>query len=75
MNPQAPKLKAKIKIHKPSAPTRPVINNYAPTHKVAKHIYQKVKDSINLKYKYNIKNTEQFAESLCKLKLTPNINY
>jgi hypothetical protein len=39
MNPQAPKLKAKIKIHKPSAPIRPVIHNiYAPTHKVAKHI-------------------------------------
>jgi hypothetical protein len=50
MNPQAPKLKAKIKIHKPSAPIRPVINNiYAPAHKVAKHIYQKVKDAINLK--------------------------
>jgi hypothetical protein len=44
MNPQAPKLKAKIKIHKQSAPIRPVINNiYAPTHKVAKHVYQKLK--------------------------------
>jgi hypothetical protein len=27
MNPQTPKLKAKIKIHKPEAPIRPVINN------------------------------------------------
>jgi hypothetical protein len=73
MNPQAPKLKAKIKIHKPSAPIRPVINNiYAPTHKVAKHIYQKVKDSINLKYEYNIKNRGKIAENLCKLKLNPD---
>jgi hypothetical protein len=72
MNPQAPKLKAKIKIHKPSAPIWPVINNiYVPTHKVAKHIYQKVKDSINLKYQYNIINTMQFAENLSKLKLKP----
>jgi hypothetical protein len=30
MNPQAPKLKAKIKIHKPSAPIRPVINIHTP---------------------------------------------
>jgi 23S rRNA U2552 (ribose-2'-O)-methylase RlmE/FtsJ len=72
MNPQAPKLKAKIKIHKPSAPIRPVINDiYAPTHKVTKHIYRKVKDAINLKYEYNIKNTGQFAENLCKLELSP----
>ena len=35
MNPQAPKLKAKIKIHKPEAPIRPVINNTnAPTNKL-----------------------------------------
>jgi hypothetical protein len=40
-----------------------------PTHKVAKHTYQKVKDSINLKYEYNIINTTQFAENLSKLKL------
>jgi hypothetical protein len=52
MNPQAPKLKAKIKIHKPSA--------------LAKHIYQKFKDFINLKYEYII-NTAQFAENISKL--------
>jgi hypothetical protein len=32
MHPQAPSLKAKIKIHKPTTPIRPVINNiYVPT--------------------------------------------
>jgi hypothetical protein len=41
MNPQVPKLKAKIKIHKPEASIRPVINSiYAPTHKIAKYIHQ-----------------------------------
>jgi hypothetical protein len=39
MEPRAPRLKAKIKIHKPSAPIRQVISSsYAPTHKIAKHI-------------------------------------
>jgi hypothetical protein len=54
MNPQAPKMKAKIKIHKPEAPIRPIINNTnAPTHKLAKHIHQKLNTLINLKYEYN----------------------
>jgi hypothetical protein len=72
MNPRKPKRRAKIKIHKSLAPIRPVINNiHAPLHKVAKHIYQKVKVSINLKYEYNITNTAQFAENISKLKLNP----
>jgi hypothetical protein len=70
MNPQAPKLKAKIEIHKPEAPIRPVINNiYAPTHKIAKYIHQKLNDFLKLKLEYNIINTTQFAENLGKLKL------
>jgi hypothetical protein len=65
MNPQAPKLKAKIKIHKPEAPIRPVINNiYAPKHKIAKHIHQKLNDSLKLKHEYNVINTTQLAENL-----------
>jgi hypothetical protein len=70
MNPQAPKLKAKIKIHKPQAPIRPIINNTtAPTHKLAKHIHQRLNDLLNLKREYNIINTTQFAENIRKLKL------
>jgi hypothetical protein len=73
MNPQAPKLKAKIKIHKPDAPIRPVINSiYAPTHKLAKYIHQKLHDLINLKYEYNIINTRHFADNIEKLKLKPD---
>jgi hypothetical protein len=44
MNPQAPKLKVKIKIHKEAAPIRPVVSNiHAPTHKLAKYINQNIK--------------------------------
>jgi hypothetical protein len=72
MNPQAPNLKAKIKLHKPTTPIRPVINNiYAPTHKVAQYNHQKLRKLVQLKYGYNIINTIQFADSLTKLKLNP----
>jgi hypothetical protein len=72
MNPQAPRLKAKIKIHKPSAHIRPIISGiYATTHKITKHIHQKLKDLINLKHGYNIVNTTQFMENVSKLKLDP----
>jgi hypothetical protein len=61
MNPQSPNMIAKIKIHKPKAPIRPIINNTnAPTHKLAKYIYQELKTMVNLKYEYNVSNTIQF---------------
>jgi hypothetical protein len=76
MNPQAPKLKAKIKIHKPEAPIRLVINNiFAPTHKIAKYIHQKLNNFLKLKHEYNIINTTKFAENLSKLKLIHIVNY
>jgi hypothetical protein len=54
----APRLKAKIKIQKPSAPIRPVIGNICvPTHKIAKLIRQIFKDLINLKKKNKNTNT------------------
>jgi hypothetical protein len=71
MNPQAPNLKAKNKIHKPTTPIRPVINSiYAPTHKIAQHIYHKLKDLLKLRFEYII-NTVKFAENLTKLILNP----
>jgi hypothetical protein len=58
MHPQAPNLNARIKIHKPSTPIRPVINNInAPTHKLAQHIHHKLKESIQLKHEFNVNNT------------------
>jgi hypothetical protein len=73
MNPQAPKMRATIKIHKPEAPIRPVINNTnAPTHKLARYIHKKLTPLINLKYEYNVVNTIHFANNISKLKLNPN---
>jgi hypothetical protein len=73
MHPQAPNLNARIKIHKPNTPIRPVINNtQAPTHKLAQHIHHQLKKLIQLKDEFNVKNTAQFAENLTKLKLNSN---
>jgi hypothetical protein len=73
MHPQDPNLKARIKIHKPTTPIRPVINNtHAPTHKLAEHIHHKLKVVIKLKYEFNVTNTAQFAECLTKLNLNSN---
>jgi hypothetical protein len=70
INPQAPKLGAKIKIHKPEALIRPVINSiYASTHKSAKYIHQKLNYFLKLKHEYNVINTTQFKENLSKLNL------
>jgi hypothetical protein len=38
MNPKAPTLKARVKIHKPTAPTRPVININAPAYVRGRHL-------------------------------------
>jgi hypothetical protein len=44
---------------------------YAPTHKIAKYVHQNIKELINLKCEYNIRNTMQFAENISKMKLGP----
>jgi hypothetical protein len=76
MNPQAPKLNAKIKIHKSGATIRPIIENTnAPTHKLAKYIHQSINDYIKLKREYNIINSLQFTENIRKLKLIQIIDY
>jgi hypothetical protein len=62
MNPQAPRLKAKIKVQKTAAPIRPVVSSiHAPTHKIAKYINQNIIEFLNLKNEYNIKNTGQIC--------------
>lgn len=66
MNPQAPRLKAKIKMHKPLAPI-----SGTPTYKIAKHIPQGCKDLINLKFESNIMNTMQFVENIFELRPIP----
>jgi phosphodiesterase/alkaline phosphatase D-like protein len=49
-NPTPPKLNARIKIHKPNNPIRPVVNNItAPTYKIAKKLNDILKQCSQLK--------------------------
>jgi hypothetical protein len=75
MNPTAPTLRTKIKIHKPLAPIRPVINNTnAPSHKLATHIHKRPKELLNLKYEFNHTNSVTFAEDITKIQMKANTN-
>jgi hypothetical protein len=73
MNPTAPTLRAKIKIHKPQAPIRPVINNInAPTYKLTTHTHHILKDLLKLKYEFNCPNSTTFAEDIAKIHIEAN---
>jgi hypothetical protein len=70
MNPKAPTLKAKFKIHKPSKPIRPVIYNITPpSYKLATHIHHKLKELLALKNEYNSINSTKFAGYITKFHL------
>ena len=54
--PQAPTLKAQIKLHKTGMPIRPVINNInAPTYKLAKFLAKSITSYLPLQHQYNVK--------------------
>jgi hypothetical protein len=73
MNPTAPILSTKIKIYKPLAPIRPVINNInVPSHKLATHIHKRLKELLNLKYEFNYTNSVTFAEDIMKIHMKAN---
>jgi molybdopterin-guanine dinucleotide biosynthesis protein len=68
MNPAAPTLRAKVKIHKPQTPIRPVINNIsAPSYKLARHTHYILKELLKLKYEFNCTNSVTFAEDITKV--------
>jgi hypothetical protein len=74
MNPQAPILKAKIKLHKPMAPIRPVVNNIqAPSYKLAKLTHQKLKEHLALKNEFNYINSITLANDICKLSTVKSV--
>ena len=55
--PQAPTLKAQIKLHKTGMPIRPVINNInAPTYKLANFLAKSISSYLPLQHQYNVKN-------------------
>jgi hypothetical protein len=71
--PQPPTLKAQIKLHKPSNPIRPVINNInAPTYKIAKHLMTIINHHLHLTNQYNVRNSTVLAEDLTELKINEN---
>jgi hypothetical protein len=73
MNLRAPTLKVKIKVHKPEAPTRPIINNIeAPSYKLASYLQSKLEDYLTLKNEYNSVNSITFAENIMKIRLKSN---
>jgi hypothetical protein len=73
MNLTAPTLRAKIKIHKPQAPNRPVINNInAPSYKLATHTHHILTGLLKLKYEFNCPNSTTFAEDITKIHIEAN---
>jgi hypothetical protein len=71
--PQPPTLKARLKLHKPGNPIRPVINNMnTPSYKIAKHLIDILNRHLNLNNHYNIKNSISLADDLTKLKINEN---
>ena len=72
---KAPKLNAHIKTHKDGMPIRPVINNtHAPSHRLAKFLNNKLKNTQILPNTYNITNTIEIAEELTNLHINKKIN-
>jgi hypothetical protein len=72
MDPQAPILKAKIKLHNAMAPIGPVVNNIqAPSYKLPKLTHQKLKEHLALKNEFNYINPITLANDICKLNMKP----
>jgi hypothetical protein len=72
-NPRPPSLNVQIKIYKPDNPIRPVVNNIcAPAYKVSKFMAKKLNDHLNLKHRYNVKDSINLANDLTKLKMEEN---
>jgi hypothetical protein len=72
MKPQAPKLNVAIKLHKDTAPIRPIVNyRNAPSYHIAKIIANWLKNNFDLPVMCNIKNSIECAEK--KLNIQPNL--
>jgi len=68
MNPTAPTIKGRIKLHKPEQPIRPVVNwREAPAYKLARLFTQKIRHLAPLPNTYNMENT---TDLITKLKNT-----
>jgi len=65
MNPHPPSIRALMKIHKPDIPIRPVINwQHAPAYKIAKLLSEKLQQTLQLPFAFNIQNSLQLMHEL-----------
>jgi hypothetical protein len=65
MNLTTPNLHATIKIHKPNTPIGPVVNwKSSPAYNMAKFVTKTLKETLNLAFTYNIKNSIQLIYDL-----------
>ena len=70
IKPRAPKLNARIKVHKAGNPIRPVVNyRQGPAYKLAKWLSRKLIEVINLPNTYNVYNSKQIAQNLIELNI------
>jgi hypothetical protein len=73
MNPTAPTLRAKIKIHKPQTPIGPIINNInAPSCKLARYAHHILKDLLKLKHEFHCPDSTTFVKDITKLHIEAN---
>jgi hypothetical protein len=76
MNPTAPTIRGLIKIHKPNAPIRPIVNGkQAPTYKIAKLLVKKLSQYIPLPNTFNVKNTAHLIQDLAEITYDPDIQF
>jgi hypothetical protein len=58
MNPSPPTIRGLIKIHKPEAPIRPIINwQQAPAYSLTKLLSDRLKQELKLPFIFNAKNS------------------
>jgi hypothetical protein len=73
MNPTAPNLHATIKLHKQNTPIIPVVNwRNSPAYNMAKFVTKTLKETLNLLFTYNIKNSIQQINDLKNITINEN---
>jgi hypothetical protein len=72
MNPKTPQPNARIKLHKITMPTRPVINGkHAPTYNISEILQQQLEEGIKLEKEFTARNYRDFATNPMNIKSKP----
>jgi hypothetical protein len=73
MNPTAPNLHATIKLYTQNTPIRPVVNwRNSPAYHMAKFVTKTLKETLNLPFTYNIKNSIQLINDFNNIPINEN---